>query len=251
MKSKLLLAATAVVLLSVTACKEKIKNCKMGKAYITDGSNTPNANTFYYDGDGRLSKITYSNQSKDSLVYSADTLWVITRDYRDSVTAIFNGILNADGNMVSGVLTSYNFAGTVIGTDNYNMTYNANGTLDGQNISNGSGTTIYSYTYDNGNRATGKKFIGATEAENYVFFHSNVENKSGIDDWNKVFTPYFGEPSNNLLDSAWTIASGDTIRVKYEHSLDANGYVTKTTQTYLSPGFQTKYCTYQYFDCKE
>ncbi|MFN8286574.1 MAG: hypothetical protein U0V74_07475 [Chitinophagales bacterium] len=251
MKSKLLLAATAVVLLSVSACKEKIKNCKLGKAYITNGSSTPNPNTFFYNEDGSLSKIKYSNENVDSLVYSADTLWVITRDYRDSVVAIFKGIKNADNNVVSGVLTGYDFMGGVSSTDNYNMTYNADGTLDGQNISNGGGSVIYSYSYDNGNRVGGKKFVGATETENYIFFHSKVENKSGIDDWNKVFTPYFGKPSANLLDSAWTITNGDTIRVTYNHTLDANDYVTKTVQTYLSPGFQTKYYTYQYFDCKE
>lgn len=250
MKSKVVLLLALGGLLFTGACKKKIETCKLGRAYVTDGSTTPNPTVFAF-GNEKLSSVKYPNSDFDSLVYNADTMWVFTLDNRDSLTTLLRAITDGSGHVVTGTKTYYDYFGQATGTDNINCTYNADGNLTQQTISNTGGTTIYTYNFTGGNRVSGSKFVGAVKAETYNFFAGTAENKSGLDDLTNLYAPYFGNASANLLDSSWIITSSDTIRIKYEHQLDANDYVTKTVKTYLSPGFQTKYFTYSYFDCKE
>lgn len=249
MKSKLAILFAISGLLFAAACKKKVETCKPGRAYVTDGTTTPNPTIYAFNGE-RLSRVNYPNGDFDSLVYNNDTMWVFTFDNRDSLTTLLHAITDGNGNVTTATQTTYNYFGQPTGIDNINCTYNAEGNLTQQTISNSTGTTIYTYNFNNGNRISGSKFVGAVKTETYSFFAGTVDNKGGINDLTNLYTPYLGKPSYKLLDSAWTITNTDTIRIRYEHTLDANDYVSKTVKTYLSPGFQTKYYTYSYFDCK-
>lgn len=241
------------VLAILPSCKKKIETCKLGKAYTSDGSSTPTPNTFSYYENGKLKSIQFSNNERDSLIYTADTLTVLHFDYRDSLSSQFTGITDGNGLVTTGNKISYDFSGNVSNTEYYLNEYNSTGKLTKQTISNSLGTTILALTFTGGNSSTGNLYNGATLEKKYFFFHSTALNKTGLDDMNIVFSPYFGKPSDNLLDSTHIVlvATSDTIKIKYEHTIDANDYVSKTVQTYLTPGFQTKYHTYQYFDCNE
>ncbi|MCW5908918.1 MAG: DUF4595 domain-containing protein [Chitinophagales bacterium] len=250
MRSSLLLLAICGVLFT-SSCKKKEQFCKLGKFYATDGANYSTPNTFTYDAANRLIKIAYVDKTKDTLVYSADTLFVKKYDYRDTLLSLLSGLLNSNGSITSATLITFDASGNVTGTETYSLQYNADGTLSQFSLSNSSGNETRIYTYADGNRATGKLFVGGIEQEKYVFFHSTALNKTGIDDNNGVFTPYFGKPSKNLLDSLHIIAGGDTTRIRYTHQLDGNGYTIKTVRTYLPPSVDTKFFTYSYFDCRE
>jgi hypothetical protein len=217
------------------SCKKKVETCKLGKYYVSDGNTSPKPNVFSYYDDGRIQTITYADASMDTLSYSADTLWVTTYDYNDSLVGTFVGITNGAGDVVSGVKTIYDhITGSVVLTDNYSNEYNAEGNLTKQTISNGGGTTLLTLTYLNGNTVTGTLYNGAVVDKKYDFFHGSAANKTGIDDLDGLFTPYFGKPSANLLDSTHVISLGDTIRVQYAHTLDDNDYVSKTIVTSLN-----------------
>lgn len=249
MKNSLLLLVCALV--AVSSCKKGEQTCKLGKYYITDGSNTKPANTFFYDGSDRLIKIEYQNGNKDTLVYSADSLYVQSYDERDSLTALMLAKLNTEGYVTNAVKHSFDFFGAIVSSDNYTLQYNADGTLAQQSISNTNGTQTTIYEYTDGNRTSGKLFVGATETEKYIFGHSNVVNKTGIDDNNGVYSPYFGKPSQNLIDSLQVIAGTDTTVAIYTHTLDNNDYVIKTVRTYVKPSVESRYFTYTYFNCGE
>ena len=235
------------------SCKKKIENCKLGKSFISDGSSTPNANTFSYYDNGKLKSIKYSNNERDTLIYAADTLTILHFDYRDSLISVFLGLTNGNGLVTTGSKTNFDFSGNLTSTEYFVHEYNTEGQLSKQSISNALGTTILSLSYTGGSSSSANFYNGATLEKKYFFFHSKAANKTGLDDMNSVFTPYFGTPSFNLLDSTHIIlvSSNDTVKIKYEHTFDSNDYVNKTVVTYLTPGFQTKYHTYQYFDCSE
>lgn len=253
MKNSIPLLIITCLMLFSTSCKKKEQFCKLGKYYSTDGSNTPSPNTFSYYEDDRLKKITYTNGYKDSVAYSVDTITVYSFDDRDSLNGIFKGLLNSNGYVESGAKVSYDYIGNITGTDNYSIQHNADGNITQLSVSNTSGTNATTYEYISGNRASGKLFTGATLQKKYVYFASNVLNKGGIiDDELGVFTPYFGKPSKNLLDSAYVIEGTDTARIRYTYQLDANDYVIKSVKTYLAPaGVDSRFFTYSYFDCTE
>jgi hypothetical protein len=251
MKNNLLLFLALVAALSTTSCKKKIENCMLGKSYVSDGSTTPSPNTFSYYSEGRLQKIVYGNRTKDTLSYNGDTIFIRTLNNVDSVTSVFTGILNSNGYIVSGRKNAVDYAGNVIISEDYSLQYNAEGNLTKKTITTPAGTSDFNLNYNGSNSATGTLYLGSNLDKRYIFFHNDIENKTGIDDMNSVLTPYFGKPSANLLDSTHIITSTDTIRIQYAHTLDANEYVSKTIQTYLTHETDTKYFTYQYFNCSE
>lgn len=253
MKNSLPLFFISCLFLFSSSCKKKEQFCKLGKSYSTDGSNTPAPNTFFYYGDDRLQKITYTSGYKDSIAYSADTITIYSFDDIDSLSAMFKGTLNGGGYLENGAKISYDYLGNIVGTDNYSIQHNADGNITQLSVSNTSGTTATTYDYLNGNRSSGKEFVGATLQKKFVYFASTALNKGEvIDDELGVFTPYFGKPSKNLLDSLYVIEGTDTARIRYTYQLDANDYVIKSVRTYLAPaGVDTRFFTYSYFDCAE
>src|SRR5687768_16089884 len=102
MKNNLLVVLAVLSAFTIASCKKKVESCKLGKSYVSDGSNTPNANIFSYYSDGRLQKVVYANRTKDTLSYNGDTVFVRTLSNIDSVTAVFTGIVNSNGHVVSG-----------------------------------------------------------------------------------------------------------------------------------------------------
>ena len=251
--------AFAVMMLTAvlfsSSCKKKIETCKLGKHYATDGTSTPagGGNVFVYDAAGRISKITYSNKSIDSLVRVADTLWVFNFSPDYFLVSLLQGITNGAGNVTSATKTSYDLTGAVTGTESYLYEYNATGNLTQKTTSTSGGTSILTLTYTGSNSVSGLLYNGVNLEKKYFFYHGTIENKSQIDDFNSVVTPYLGKPSAQLLDSAHVIlsATSDTLRVQYTHTLDANDYVTKTVESWLTPVVNTTYHTYQYFGCEE
>lgn len=251
MKNKILYLLTILCAFAIASCKKKAETCKLGKCYISDGNTTLTANTFYYYPDGRLKKITYTNKTKDSLIYNSAGIIINTFDDNNLLVSVFSGAMNAAGYVTSGTRVYYNGLGAVTSTDSFALTYNADGNLTQQVISNSFGASILNLNYLAGNSATGTFANGIDSAKKYTFYHSTAGNKTGIDEWNGVFTPYFGKPSKNLLDSVHITSATDSIRIQYAHYLDANDYVGKTIQTYLTHGVATKYFTYEYFDCSK
>ncbi len=253
MKSRLYLLLTGILLTGLlVSCKKNIKSCKLGKYYLSDGNSTPSPNVFSYYEDGKLKRVVRTDGSKDTLVYNADTLTLLTYDNNGVLTGDFTGILNANGALIAGTKNTYDFSGSLTGTDYIAFEYNANGNMTKQTTNNTSGATILSLTYDGGNTVTGGLYSGGVLNKRYFFYHNTAENKTGVDDLTGAFTPYFGKPSDNLLDSIHIIqpATSDTVRIQYAHTLDNNDYLSNTIQTWLTPGVQTKYHTFQYFDCE-
>jgi hypothetical protein len=251
MKNNLLFILAAVCVLSAASCKKKVETCKLGKTYASDGNTTPNPNVFSYYEDGRLKTVLYTNRTKDSLSYSADTLYIRTRDNADSTIALFTGVLDSRGNVTSATKVFVDYAGNVISTESYLLEYNSEGQLSKKTVTSGGTSTVLNINYEGTNSKSGTLYIGPNLDRQFFFFHNTVENKTGIDDLNSVLTPYFGEPSTHLLDSAYIITTTDSIRVQYAHTLDDNEYVSKTIQTFLTDQADTKYFTYQYFDCEK
>lgn len=251
MKNSYLFVLVLITALGLYGCKKEQQSCKLGKVYISDANSTPLPNTYSYYADGRIQKIVYSNRSKDSLVYQNDSLWVITRDYRDSVIAVVEAAVNSNGAITSGLKTNFDFLGNPGSTETITATYDANGLLNTLSMNGGGGLMAYNYQNTGANRSSGRRFNGSTVTEEYIYFYNSTENKSGVDYTNGQFAPWFGKASANLLDSAYIILPTDTVRVKYTHSMDKNGYVSRTVQTFFAPGFDTKYYSYQFFDCSE
>lgn len=253
MKNKLLFFAICIAFIATTtSCKKNIETCKLGKYYESDGNSTPTANVFTYYDNGKLKSISYTNKSKDTLVYSVDTLTIFTFDNNGVLTSSVKGILNGSGYFSSAIKTSFDILGAITNTENYSFEYNAEGNMTKQTTNNSSGTRILSLTYSGGNSVSGVLYKGVILDKKYIFYHNAVENKTGVDDLTGVFNPYFGTASSLLLDSIRIIspATSDTVRIQYAHTLDNNGYISKTIQTWLSGGVPTKYHTYQYFDCR-
>ena len=252
MKNKyFLFLITALAVTAFSSCKKNIQTCKLGKYFLSDGSSTPNPATFTYYESGQLKTIEYSNGSKDTLAYDANNITIFSYDKGGILIASFNGLLNGNGAVTSGTKNTYSFNGNITGTDNLSYEYNAEGRMTKQTTVNGSGTTFLSLVYNGGNTATGGYYAGGFLTKKYFFYHNKSENKTKIDDLSLAYTPWLGNPSANLLDSLRIItpATDDTIRIQYNHRLDDNAYVSGTVQTWLKPNTQTRYHTYQYFDC--
>ncbi len=253
MKSKNLLFLIGICFVVILpSCKKNILNCKLGKYYLSDGTSTPAPNVFSYYEDGRLKLIVHTDGAKDTLSYNADTLTILSYDNTGVPVENFTGLLNSSGSVVSVIRNTLDFSGNITATDYIVFEYNANGNLTKQTTNNTSGATILSLGYDGGNTATGSLYISGILNKRYVFYHNNALNKTGIADLSGEVTPYFGKSSANLLDSIRIIqpAISDTVRIQYAHTLDNNDYVSSTIQTWLTGGEQTKYHTYQYFDCE-
>ncbi len=247
----LVFLVTALLVTGFSSCKKNPQTCRLGKYYLSDGSSTPNPNTFTYYESGQLKSITYTNGSKDTLAYDASTITILSYDKSGLLLTGFTGLLNGNGAVTSGTKNTYDFNGNITATDNLSYEYNADGRMTKQTTVNGSGTTFLSLVYDGGNTTTGGYYSGGFLNKKYFFYHNKAENKTMIGDLSLAYTPWLGKPSANLLDSLRIITptTDDTVRIQYNHRLDENDYVSNTVQTWLTPGVQTKYHTYQYFDC--
>ncbi|MES2620725.1 MAG: hypothetical protein V4615_07730 [Bacteroidota bacterium] len=252
MKNKFLFLLAITCVITVSSCKKKIESCKLGKSYSSDGNTTPRPNTFYYYSDGRLQKIEYGNKTKDTLAYRADTIEVLSFDAGGLLSTTFTGTINGSGHVIAGTKAFYDLSGNILSTEDYAMSYNAEGNLTQQVVTHPLTSDILQFYYTAGNADSGVLFVASVPEKRYVFFRGSAENKTGIDDLKGVFVPYFGKSSKNLLDSTYVIsATSDTTRIQYAHTLDENDYVSRTIQTYLNSGVETKYLTYQYFDCSK
>ena len=253
MKNNLALIIVFASIISIApSCKKEMKTCQLGKYYLSDGNSTPAPTTFSYYNDGRLKTLGYSDVSKDLFTYVADTIYIRTTDYRDSLSAQLTGLLNSNNAIISSVKNSFDYFGNTTATEYAANEYNADGNLTKQTINNAAGTTILVLNYTAGSATTGTFFESTSITKRYIFYRNLIANKTGIADLSNVLSPLTGKSSATLLDSMHVIRPilNDTIRVTYAHSLDENNYVSKTVETYLSPGFQTKYHTYQYFNCR-
>ena len=252
MKNKILFLLAAISVLTISSCKKKIETCKLGKSYLSDGNTTPNPSIFYYYSDGKLKKIVYPDAKKDTLAYSGDSIFITAFDKTGSTASIFSGVLNGSSYLTNGTKTTFDISGNTVSSEDYTMLYNAEGNLIQQAVSYSTSTDILQYYFSGGNADSAVAYIGNIRDKKYIFYRNSAENKSRIDDLRGVFTPYFGKASKNLLDSVRIYSSpADTALTIYAHTLDNNDYVTKTIETFLYPDVNTKYYTYQYFDCNE
>lgn len=253
MKNSYLLPLLALIIgfSTLNSCKKKDKTCQLGKVYNSNGNVTPNPSVFSYYENGNLQKITYSNKSIDTIAYTNDSLYLWTYNDQGTLTAILEGQLNGSGYITTAAKTFVDINGNTTATATYNCQYNADGNLTQLTLVDANGTTTQVYTYANGNRADGKVFNGATLSSTSYYFHNSAENKTGISDELDVFTPYFGKPSKNLLDSVQVIANSDTTRILFNEKLDANGYLNSATRTYVPTVANTRYFTFSYINCAE
>lgn len=252
MKNNCIFSLIICLCFALPACKQEIKNCQLGKSYSTTGYSTVVPNMYLYNSDGKLIRISYTNGNIDTLQYAADTLSISSFDNQALLLRTLSGIVAPDDYFTSAIKTTYAGNGTVSSTENLNLEHNAEGRLTKCITASATGTTVLSLNYFEGNSTTGVEYRGTTLAAKYIFYHSHIENKTGIDDLYGTFAPYWGHPSKNLLDSVHRIVfpAADTVRTQYTHTLDANGYVSKTIETRLSGGATTLYHTYQYFNCR-
>lgn len=253
MKNNYLSIALALLvgLSTLSGCKKKEQTCQLGKVYNSNGNVTPNPNVFSYYDNGNLQKILYADNSKDTLAYSNDSLYLFTYNDQGVLTSILQGQLNGSGFITTALKTFFDYQGNTVSTTNYNCEYNPEGNLTQLTKVDANGTTTQVYTYANGNRADGKIFNGATLSATYYYFHNSAENKTGINDEFDVFTPYLGKASKNLLDSVRVIANSDTTRILFDEKLDAKGYLNSATRTYVPTTANTRYFTFSYINCAE
>jgi hypothetical protein len=249
MKNKLPLFALALLTLgSFTACKKKVQTCKISRVFTSDGTTTPAPAVFSYNSNGSLNTIVYPNQSKDSLSYDANTTRLSTYDNAGHLISEMPGIVNGSGYFTSAGKVTYDLLGN--GTSQLLVFYyNGEGNLTSRNI----GSDRLTYQMLNGNAVSASYEHNNVVTKRYEFFRNAVANKTGIDDLNGVYQPYFGKPSANLLDSLYIIDlnANDTTRIQYVHTLNADDYVNTTkVQTYHGNSVSTAYITYQYRDCK-
>lgn len=255
MKSNVWVALLIATVSTVFSCNKKEQTCNLGKMFTTDGSNTTRPTIYSYYADGRIQKVVYPTLNKDSIAYTADSVFVWTRDNKDSLVAYLAATLTNGQNISIGTKTYYNYLGAITGTETITAQYNTAGQLDSKTTNSGNGLQANTFNFANGNRTTGKHYSGSTHDVDYLFFYGTAENKTGVDFFELSYQPLFGKTDNNLLDSIYLIQlpAKDTIRVQFAHTLDRNGYLSKTVRTYLTPvsGMDTKYVTYQYFNCSK
>jgi YD repeat-containing protein len=253
MRNSLCLIAACILTFGVIqSCKKADKTCSLGKHYLSDGSTTPVPDVFFYYDNAKLKRIEHTDGSKDTVSYNADTITVLTYDRYNVLASVYTGVVNGGGAAISAVKNTFNNSGTLTGNEAITYEYNTEGRLTKQTTVNSSGTSILVIDYTNGNSTTGSVHVGPVTSKKYYFFHGTTENKTNVDDLNGVFMPWLGQPSANLLDSMHILspAISDTVRVQYTHTLDANGYLDKTSETTFHPGVSTKIHAYQYFHCQ-
>lgn len=248
MKNSVVLALAACLLLS--ACKKEEKTCRLGRITFSDGNTSLPPYVFSYDEAGRLVRLNYPNGNTDSLYYSNDSLYVFSKDDRDSLLSYTAGQLQGN-NLGSGFRQYFDYLGNITNTEGIAAQYNSNGNLTALTLSNSNYTLAQSFSYTGNNRTGGERYNGTTLVEEYVIFRNTLENKTGFDELIDFTTPYYGKASANLADSMWVIAAGDTSKVQYSYTLDDYGYISKLVKTRFTPNTDTRYYTFQYFDCKE
>lgn len=255
MKSNVWVVVLAAFAVTVSSCNKKEQTCNLGKMFVTDGSNTTRPTVYSYYADGRIQKVLHPTLNKDSIAYTTDSVFVWSRDNKDSLVAYLAASLANGQNIGTGSKTYYNYLGAVTGTETIAAQYNTAGQLESKTTNSSSGLQANTFNYSNGNRTSGKHYSGSTHDIDYLFFYNTAQNKTGFDFFEFNYTTLFGKTDNNLLDSIYMIQlpANDTIRVQFAHTLDRNGYLSKTVRTYLTPvsGMDTKYVTYQYFNCSK
>jgi hypothetical protein len=159
--------------------------------------------TFEYNSDGKLSKLSYGTQGYDSYTYSGNTIFIL--HYYNGSASYDTLVLNSQGY----VSKMSNGSRTI--TYEYNDGYCVKESWYG-------GTSIMNYEYVNGNLVTD----GTVTYEYYLDKANTIDNEHcGIN--------FRGKTSKNLVkQTIYSNGSGSDIYT-YTYEYDQDNYVTKRT----------------------
>lgn len=168
--------------------------------------NSDPTETFEYNSDGKLSKLSYGTQGYDSYTYSGNTIFILS--YYNGSTSHDTLILNSQG------YVSKKSDGWQIITYEYNDGYCVKETRDP-----GGDPSITNYTYVNGNLATDG--MGSTY-EYYLDKANTIGNE-------QCGQNFYGKSSKNLIKQRIFSTGSGSIIYTYTYEYDQDNYVTKMT----------------------
>lgn len=189
---------------------------------------------FSYYPDGKLKTVTYPT-STETYVYSTDKV-VVTHDYADNTTIVFDATLNSDG-LVSASTVTRTYPNGTVAVYNYEFTY-LNKVLQTEKSLNDGVKTQYIYT----NGLLTERRVSSNSNVTYVARYEYLQNKPnknifsyGMPDLAN-WTDLHGKPPALLISSSkgYTV-SGITETpagsYTYGYSLDSKGYITQISYT--------------------
>jgi hypothetical protein len=241
--------AITLAMLTVSSCKKNDKACTLARVTVSDGTSFPGDNVFYYHPDGRVKKIVYNNAIKDTVFYSADSIFIVTSDYRDTLIGTYSGVLNSNGDVISAIQNNIGSGGSV-SSEILIFEYNSDRQITKQTKTSGGINYVTNFTYVNGNRVSATEYSDTSLAATYFYKFLDTENKPGFATGTQVFYPYYGKGDKNLLSSFIKIENTDTSAFEFEHTLTSSKYLSKTRQTQIKPFTSSLYFVYSY-TCEE
>lgn len=261
-----LLAAAALLLLTISACKKenKMPNCTLvTRAGLTDSAR------IIYDAQGRVSTYEQVGEAVYTFTYTSALTAKCTVSISGNPTyTIYNIYLNNNGTVAS-MNNSILISGTTL-EYTYVFTYNAEGRISKceQRYEQPGAISIKydSMVYVNGSLAGQYTFVGpsstgpftlqeyalitSTDKNNYIGYHafSNYEEPISLTSGFYPFYHLFGKGSDKLPAETIFYTNTGTLSFKmtYTYLLNENGYVTEENaiRTILAPTTDNRRFTY-------
>ncbi|MBK8658661.1 MAG: DUF4595 domain-containing protein [Bacteroidetes bacterium] len=257
-----LLAAAALLLLTISACKKENKtpNCTLvTRASLTDSARIS------YDAQGRVATYEIVGESVYTFNYtSALAAQCVVSIPGNPTYTTYNVFLNSNGT-VSSMSNSIVIGGTNIDYTYY-FTYNAEGRiakcLQRYDQTGGISVKLDSMVYENGNLVRKFKFVSASVTgpfylqEYAITTYTDRPNKMGYHAFSFVeeptsllsgFYPFFhlyGKASDKLPaeTNVYTNTGTLSFKMNYTYLLDENGYVTEenVSRSILAPSTENR-----------
>lgn len=221
---------------------------------------------FVYDNQNRLVELKERGQGQNMLTftYTPGNVKLYMRDSDLDMTEVwveeYNCVLNSDGSVASGVLDESYSSSDRNETYRYNLAFNYNnGYISGRTSTGDDGSGAAEYTWTGGNLTKVEfTFTGEDYLSNDIITieYGNVANNPlcniNVNGFVEDLYPQpfaavnklFGKSSEKLVSKViYTDADGDYYdEYYYAYEFDAQGFVTKITETYLDmPGDMTEY----------
>ncbi len=196
-----------------------------------------------YDSKGR---VTEYNEGDDitTNTYTANEVHIVEfRKSENREVFNFKGILNAQGNIVSGTgISTYNSSSPQL--VEYTFEYNPAGYLTRKTrvVNNGAQEIVTYYTYSNGNQTSFKDYVdGVYDHGADLEYDNNKIDKSGLSDNFSSSNTFCGKANKNMLIKYTANSPGSSgWFANFSYTMDADGYA-KTGTTTLSNGTSYKY----------
>jgi len=215
---------------TLTVSAYKIKT----STYYSNGQNY-GTDTYTYNSDGTLSKITFSDGSYCSLTWATTQVTVTGYTVANAVDGSDVYSLNSVGLAVSSTSTYIN---------KKNKSHIAK--LFSKSI-NSTSTSTYEYDANNYKiKETALYSDNSSSVSNYTISNGNFSDKANTIDYENMGVKFFGKQNRNIVKTqTQTYNSGSPSITMYNYEFDAKNRVTKQTAAY---GTNVDYTVYTYND---